>query len=125
MVCEPNDLLSRLIGDRLVAVTFVLNDYLQLQFDEASMNVDVWPHVRFKGGRGMRRTSDTGMPFARSVEPRWPHLRSRGSRVSPRDALGAGRAQGLEASASGRYRDRDARRKSQRRADVPSSESWI
>ncbi len=38
-----------MIGDRLVAVTFVLNDYLQLQFDEANMNVDVWPHVSFNG----------------------------------------------------------------------------
>lgn len=42
---RPNELLSELVGDRLVAVTFVLDSYLQLQFDEALMNVDVWPHV--------------------------------------------------------------------------------
>lgn len=45
----PNTLLSRLIGDRLVAVTFVLDSYLQLQFDEARMNVEVWPVVTFEG----------------------------------------------------------------------------
>lgn len=43
----PNELLSRLVGDRLVAVTFVLDSYLQLQFDEANMNVEVWPVVTF------------------------------------------------------------------------------
>ena len=47
----PNALLSRLIGDRLVAVTFVLDSYLQLQFDEAIMNVEVWPIVTFEGRR--------------------------------------------------------------------------
>lgn len=46
----PNALLSRLVGDRLVAVTFVLDSYLQLQFDEANMNVEVWPEINF-GGR--------------------------------------------------------------------------
>ena len=46
----PNALLSRLVGDRLVAVTFVLDSYLQLQFDEANLNVEVWPAVTF-GGR--------------------------------------------------------------------------
>lgn len=45
----PNALLSRLVGDRLVAVTFVLDSYLQLQFDEANMNVEVWPVVNFEG----------------------------------------------------------------------------
>ena len=41
MTYTPNALLSRLVGDRLVAVTFVLNGDLQLQFDDASMNVAV------------------------------------------------------------------------------------
>ena len=47
MVYVPNELLSRLIGDRLVAVTFVLDDYMQLQFDDASMNVEAWPMVTY------------------------------------------------------------------------------
>lgn len=47
MTYVPNGLLSRLTGDRLVAVTFVLDSYLQLQFDSASMNVEVWPEVHF------------------------------------------------------------------------------
>ena len=49
MAYVPNELLSRLVGDRLVAVTFVLDSYLQLQFDEANMNVEVWPEVTFEG----------------------------------------------------------------------------
>ena len=54
----PNALLSRLVGDRLVAVTFVLDSYLQLQLDEANMNVEVWPEVGF-GGRTWQ-ASDIG-----------------------------------------------------------------
>jgi hypothetical protein len=54
----PNALLSRLVGDRLVAVTFVLDSYLQLQFDEAHMNVDVWPEVTHSGRT--RNASDLG-----------------------------------------------------------------
>ena len=44
-------LLSALVGDRLVAVTFVLDSYLQLQFDDATMNVEVWPEVQTVDGR--------------------------------------------------------------------------
>lgn len=29
----PNDLLSRLVGDRMYSVEFVLNDYVQFRFD--------------------------------------------------------------------------------------------
>lgn len=47
MTYVPNELLSRLVGGRLVAVTFVLDDYLQLQFDDATMNVDAWPTVHY------------------------------------------------------------------------------
>lgn len=54
----PNALISRLVGDRLVAVSFVLDSYLQLQFDEANMNVGVWPVVTF-GGRPWH-ASDVG-----------------------------------------------------------------
>lgn len=45
----PNELLSRLVGGRLVAVTFVLDSYLQLQFDNGNMNVEVWPTVYSDG----------------------------------------------------------------------------
>ena len=45
----PNELLSRLVGERLVAVTFVLDSYLQLQFDNARMNVEVWPAIQHQG----------------------------------------------------------------------------
>ncbi|WP_316667985.1 hypothetical protein [uncultured Propionibacterium sp.] len=41
----PDELLESLIGDRLVSVSFVLNDYVQLQFDEASMNIEVFPRI--------------------------------------------------------------------------------
>lgn len=49
MTYTPNALLSRLVGDRLVAVTFVLNGDLHLQFDDASMNVAVWPTLTADG----------------------------------------------------------------------------
>lgn len=49
MAYVPNKLLSRLVDDRLVAVTFVLDSYLQLQFDGANMNVEVWPEVTYQG----------------------------------------------------------------------------
>lgn len=49
MAYVANELLSRLVGDRLVAVTFVLDDYLQLQFDGARTNVEVWPAVHYDG----------------------------------------------------------------------------
>lgn len=49
MTYVPNALLSRLVGDRLVAVTFVLDDYLQLQFDAADMTVEAWPEVTHDG----------------------------------------------------------------------------
>lgn len=45
----PNQLLSQLVGGRLVAVTFVLDSYLQLQFDNARMNVEVWPAISYQG----------------------------------------------------------------------------
>ncbi|SDQ67640.1 hypothetical protein SAMN04489765_1372 [Tsukamurella pulmonis] len=55
----PDSLLSRLVGVRMYAVTFVVNDYIQLQFDgEPSgaavlFNVDVWPTIEY-GGRTWR-----------------------------------------------------------------------
>jgi hypothetical protein len=49
MTYVPNELLSRLVGDRLVAVTFVLDCYLLMQFDAANMNVEVWPEVTHHG----------------------------------------------------------------------------
>lgn len=48
----PNELLSRLVGDRMYSVEFVLNDYVQLRFDGTSaagpvtLNCYVWPVVK-------------------------------------------------------------------------------
>ena len=47
-------LLSRLVGVRLYAVTFVVNDYVQLQFEgepsgpPVTFNVDVWPTIEYE-----------------------------------------------------------------------------
>ena len=47
----PYELLSRLVGDRLYSVEFVLNDYVQLRFDGApgagplTLNCYVWPVI--------------------------------------------------------------------------------
>lgn len=49
----PNQLLSRLVGDRMHSVEFVLNDYGQLRFDgtpgagsPVALNCYVWPLVQ-------------------------------------------------------------------------------
>lgn len=48
----PNELLSRLVGDRMYSVEFVLNDYVQLRFDGSpgagpvTLNCYVWPVVQ-------------------------------------------------------------------------------
>jgi len=44
-----DELLRHLVGDRLVSVAFVLDDYVQLQFDGASMNIEVLPHISYEG----------------------------------------------------------------------------
>lgn len=51
----PNALLSRLVGDRMYSVEFVVNDYVQLRFDgspgagnPAILNCYVWPVVETK-----------------------------------------------------------------------------
>lgn len=50
--CVPNELLSRLVGDRMYSVEFVVNDYVQLRFDGTSdagpvtLNCYVWPVVK-------------------------------------------------------------------------------
>ena len=58
MVAEsyvPNELLSRLVGDRMFSVEFVLNEYVQFRFDGApvagpvTLNCYVWPVVQTKG----------------------------------------------------------------------------
>lgn len=41
----PNEFLGHLVGDRLVSVVFVLDDYVQLQFDDATMNIEVFPRI--------------------------------------------------------------------------------
>jgi len=50
----PNSLLSRLVGDRMYSVEFVLNDYVQFRFDGSSnalvtLNSYVCPVVEFGG----------------------------------------------------------------------------
>ncbi|MCP2048961.1 UNVERIFIED_ORG: hypothetical protein J3D58_003033 [Paenarthrobacter nicotinovorans] len=51
----PNELLSRLVGDRMYSVEFVLNDYMQLRFDGPAdggpviLNCYVWPAVETAG----------------------------------------------------------------------------
>lgn len=57
----PNELLSRLVGDRLYSVEFVLNDYVQLRFDGApgagplTLNCYVWPVIQQAGRRWHER----------------------------------------------------------------------
>lgn len=51
----PNELLSRLVGQRLYSVEFVLNDYVQLRFDSDAapglviLNCYVWPVIHQDG----------------------------------------------------------------------------
>jgi hypothetical protein len=51
----PNELLSRLVGDRMYSVEFVLNDYVQLRFGgppnggPVVLNCYVWPAVECAG----------------------------------------------------------------------------
>ncbi|WP_102193037.1 hypothetical protein [Microbacterium aurantiacum] len=52
----PNELLSRLVGERMYSVEFVANDYVQLRFDGAQseampvvLNCYVWPIIEFAG----------------------------------------------------------------------------
>ncbi|WP_285245582.1 hypothetical protein [Pseudarthrobacter sp. fls2-241-R2A-127] len=57
----PNELLSRLVGDRLYSVEFVLNDYVQLRFHGApgagplTLNCYVWPVIQQAGRRWHER----------------------------------------------------------------------
>ena len=71
----PYELLSRLVGDRLYSVEFVLNDYVQLRFDGApgagplTLNCYVWPVIQQAGRRWHER--DLGYADAlRRVAPR-------------------------------------------------------
>jgi len=51
----PNELLSRLVGQRMYSVEFVLNDYVQFRFDgdqqtgHDTFNCYVWPAVQQNG----------------------------------------------------------------------------
>lgn len=52
----PNELLSRLVGERLYSVEFVVNDYVQLRFDGTPgagrpvvLNCYVWPAIESLG----------------------------------------------------------------------------
>lgn len=55
---EPNGLLSRLVGQRMYSVEFVLNDFVQFRFDgspsvgnSVTFSCYVWPVVEFDGRR--------------------------------------------------------------------------
>jgi hypothetical protein len=61
----PNELLSRLVGDRMYSVEFVLNDYVQLRFDgtpggerPVTLNCYIWPVLEVDGH--LWRESDLG-----------------------------------------------------------------
>jgi hypothetical protein len=65
MVYIPNDLLSRLVGERMYSVEFVVNDYVQLRFDGTPgagnpvvLNCYVWPVIESSGR--IWRESDLG-----------------------------------------------------------------
>lgn len=52
----PNELLSRLVGNRMYSVEFVLNEYVHFRFDgppgaakPVTLNCDVWPEVDYCG----------------------------------------------------------------------------
>lgn len=52
----PGELLSRLVGNRMYSVEFVLNDYVQFRFDgepgeatPVTLNCYVWPTITFGG----------------------------------------------------------------------------
>lgn len=52
----PNELLSRLVGNRICSVEFVLNDYVQLRFDgepggfgPVTLSCYVWPEIVWNG----------------------------------------------------------------------------
>lgn len=84
----PNELLSRLVGDRMYSVEFVLNDYLQLRFDgppgvdtPITLNCDVWPQVEYTGR--IWNESDPG--YADALRRLCP-----GTVVATAEATGAG-----------------------------------
>jgi hypothetical protein len=85
---EPNELLSRLIGDGMYSVEFVLNDYVQFRFDGSrgdggpvTLTSYVWPMVEFDGRTW--REKDAGYADAlRRLAP--------GTVVSTTEQTGAG-----------------------------------
>jgi hypothetical protein len=71
----PNELLSRLVGERMYSVEFVLNDYVQLRFDGTAsgsgpvvLNSYVWPVID-AAGSGIRIELDTGARRRIDTEP--------------------------------------------------------
>jgi hypothetical protein len=83
----PNELLSRLIGDRMYSVEFVLNDYLQLRFDGTSgagpvtLNCYVWPILQTVD----RRWREQDLGYADALRRMTP-----GTVMSTSEATGAG-----------------------------------
>lgn len=83
----PNELLSRLVGDRMYSVEFVLNDYVQLRFDGAAgsgpvvLNSYVWPVIQAAG----RLWHEHELGYADALRRLTP-----GTVVSTREATGSG-----------------------------------
>lgn len=83
----PNRLLSRLVGDRMYSIEFVLNDYVQLRFDGDSdkrpviLNSYVWPLIAMDG----RDWREPDLGYADALRRLSP-----GKVVSTTEATGAG-----------------------------------
>lgn len=71
----PGELLSRLIGDRMYSVEFVLNDYIQFRFDgepgvttPVTLNCYVWPLIE----RGGQMWSESDLGYADAIRKLTP-----------------------------------------------------
>lgn len=90
----PNELLSRLVGERMYSVEFVVNDYVQLRFEGAEampvvLNCYVWPVIEFAGQ--VWRETDLGYADAlRKLTPGIVRSTSEGSGSGIRIILDTG-----------------------------------
>ncbi|CAI9400350.1 hypothetical protein [Aestuariimicrobium sp. T2.26MG-19.2B] len=92
-----NELLSRLLGERMYSVEFVLNDYVQLRFDgdpgagnPVILNSYVWPRVESQG----RQWSEPDLGYADALRRLVP-----GTVMSTSEATGQGIRIGLDTGA--------------------------
>lgn len=88
MTLVPNEVLSRLVGDRMYSVEFVLNDYLQFRFDgepgvnrSVTLNCYVWPTVEYQG----RTWREADLGYADAIRRLVP-----GTVASTSERVGAG-----------------------------------